>query len=320
MIISLRIYALRGAKMFLYVSRRLISAIITLLFVITITFFLMHAVPGGPFTGEKTLKPQILKNLNEKYGLDKPILVQYKNYLVSLSRFDLGPSYRHTGQSVNQIIARTFPVSAKLGGIAILISILFGIPMGVLSALKRGQWEDKVIMVVATVGIAVPMFVLATVGMILFGVNLKWLPTSGLKSFKHYILPATSLAFFPMAFIARLMRSSMLDVINQDYVRTAKAKGLDKFTVIFIHALKNSLLPVITYLGPLTAGILTGSFVVERIFTIPGLGKFFIDSITNRDYSIIMGVTIFYGFILIMMNLIVDIAYVFVDPRIKFEK
>lgn len=306
--------------MFLYLSKRVISAFITLMFVITITFFLMHAVPGGPFTGEKTLKPQILENLNEKYGLDKPILVQYKNYLVSLFKLDLGPSYKYPGQSVNEIISRTFPISAKLGIVSVLIAILFGIPMGVLSALKKGRWEDKVIMVVATLGIAVPMFVLATIGMILFGVNLKWLPTTGLKTIKHYILPSISLAFFPMAFIARLMRSSMLDVINQDYIRTAKAKGLDKFSVIFKHALKNSLLPVITYLGPLTAGILTGSFVVERVYTIPGLGKFFIDSITNRDYSTIMGVTIFYGFILIVMNLLVDIAYVLVDPRIKLEK
>ena len=306
--------------MFLYLSRRILSAFITLMFVITITFFLMHAVPGGPFTGEKTLKPQILENLNEKYGLDKPVLVQYKNYLISLSKFDLGPSYKYPGQSVNDIIRRTFPVSAKLGIVSILIAILFGIPMGVLSALKKGHWQDKAIMVVATIGIAVPMFVLATVGMILFGVNLKWLPTTGLKTIKHYILPSLSLAFFPMAFIARLMRSSMLDVINQDYIRTAKAKGLAKFSVVFKHALKNSLLPVITYLGPLTAGILTGSFVVERVFTIPGLGKFFIDSITNRDYSTIMGVTIFFGFLLIVMNLLVDIAYVLVDPRIKLEK
>jgi len=303
-----------------YIIKRLFSALVTLYVIITITFFLMHSIPGGPFTGEKTLKPQILKNLNEKYGLDKPLGVQYVNYLKSLARFDLGPSYRHVGRSVNKIISDTFPVSLRLGLAAITLALLLGIPMGMLAALRKGKWQDKTVRVIATIGIAVPGFVVATTTMILFGVKLRWLPTLGLKSFKHYILPAFALSFFPMSFIARLMRSSMLDVINQDYMRTAKAKGLSKFQIVFKHALKNSLLPIITYLGPMSAGILTGSFVIEKIFSIPGLGRFFVDSISNRDYSTIMGVTIFYSFILIMMNLVVDIAYVFVDPRIKLDK
>jgi oligopeptide transport system permease protein len=303
-----------------YLARRVLASAITLFIIITVTFFLMHAVPGGPFTGEKTLKPQILQNLNEKYGLDKPIHVQYVNYLRSLAQFDLGPSFRRVGTSVNDIIARTFPVSLRLGIVAIAIALLFGIPMGILASLKRGHWQDRTVMVIATIGIAVPGFVVATTTMIIFGVNLKWLPTMGLKSIQHYILPAFALSFFPMSFIARLMRSSMLDVINQDYIRTAKAKGLSRAVVIFKHALKNSLLPVITYLGPLSAGILTGSFVIERIFSIPGLGRYFIESITNRDYSVIMGVTVFFGFFLVTMNLVVDIAYVFVDPRIKLQK
>lgn len=311
---------LRGVEMLSYILRRVISSIITLFFIITLTFFLMHTVPGGPFTGEKTLKPEILANLNEKYGLDKPLLVQYMNYLVSLAKFDLGPSYRHVGTTVNQIIARTFPVSLRLGIVAIVLALLMGIPMGILAALKRGHWQDRTVMIIATLGIAVPGFVVATVSMIIFGVNLKWLPTVGLKSARHFILPAFALSFFPASFIARLMRSSMLDVINQDYIRTAKAKGLSKFMIVFKHALKNSLLPVVTYLGPLSAGILTGSFVIERIFTIPGLGRFFIESITNRDYSTIMGVTVFFGAFLIFMNLVVDIAYMFIDPRIKLQK
>lgn len=303
-----------------YIVRRAISALVTLFFVVTLTFFLMHAVPGGPFVGEKNLRPEIIESLNRKFGLDKPIHEQYVNYLLNLLKFDLGPSTRHLGTTVNEIIGRTFPVSAKLGGISIIIALLFGIPMGILAALKQNKWQDRAVMFIATLGIAVPMFVIATVGMIIFGVKLKWLPTIGLKSAKHYILPAFALSFFPMSFIARLMRSSMLDVINQDYIRTARSKGLSKSAVIFKHALKNSILPVVTYLGPLTANILTGSFVVEKIFTIPGLGRYFVESINNRDYSVIMGVTVFYSFLLILMNLLVDLAYVFIDPRIKLEK
>jgi len=306
--------------MYKYILKRIAFSLITLFFIVTITFFLMHAVPGGPFTGEKTLKPEILENLNRKYGLDKPLYVQYGNYLLSLLKLDLGPSYYHLGTTVNDIIARSFPVSAKLGAVAIILALLMGIPAGVIAALKRGKWQDRTVMLIATIGIAVPGFVVATVGMIVFGVKLGWLPTVGLKSVKHYILPAFSLAFFPSAFIARLMRTSMLEVINQDYIRTARAKGLSKFFVVFKHALKNSILPVVTYIGPLTAGIMTGSFVVEKIFTIPGLGRYFINSITNRDYSVIMGVTIFYGALLIIMTLVVDIVYVFIDPRIKLQK
>lgn len=303
-----------------YILRRSVSSVITLFFVVTLTFFLMHAVPGGPFNGEKTLRPEVLASLNKQYGLDKPLHEQYGNYLIKLVNLNLGPSTRHLGTTVNEIIGRTFPVSARLGGISIIIALLLGIPMGILAALKRGRWQDNTVMFVATLGIAVPMFVVATVGMILFGVKLRLLPIIGLSSFKNYILPSFALSFFPMSFIARLMRSSMLDVINQDYIRTARSKGLSRAAVIYKHALKNSILPVVTYLGPLTASILTGSFVVEKIFSIPGLGRYFVDSIGARDYSVIMGVTIFYAFLLIIMNLVVDLAYVFIDPRIKLEK
>jgi oligopeptide transport system permease protein len=280
----------------------------------------MHAVPGGPFNGEKTLRPEVLASLNKQYGLDKPLGVQYVNYLGKLAKLDLGLSTRSLGDTVNKIIGRSFPVSARLGGVSIIIALLFGIPMGILAALRRGKWQDNTIMFEATLGIAVPSFVVATAGMILFGVKLKWLPIMGLTTPINYILPAFALSFFPMSFIARLMRSSMLDVINQDYIRTARAKGLSKAVVILKHALKNSILPIVTYMGPLIAGILTGSFVVEKIFTIPGLGKYFVESITNRDYSVIMGVTIFYAFLLIALNLLVDLAYVFIDPRIKLER
>jgi len=305
--------------MITYISKRIIASIITLFVIATLTFALMHAVPGGPFSGEKTLRPEILKNLNEKFGFDKPLIIQYKNYLFDLLKLNLGPSTSQLGVMVNDTIADKFPTSAKLGLIAIFLALLLGIPMGAIAALRRGHWEDKTIMIIATLGIAVPSFVVATVGMIIFGVNLKLLPTYGLSSFKHYILPAFALSFFPMSYIARLMRSSMLDIINQDFIRTAKAKGLSKFVVIFKHALKNSILPVLTYLGPLSAYILTGSFVIEKIFNVPGLGKYFIESIHSRDYSTIMGLTIFLAALIIFMNLVVDVAYVFVDPRIKLE-
>ena len=303
-----------------YITKRIIAAVITIFFIATLTFFLMHAVPGGPFLGEKTPSPQVLKALNAKYGLDKPLIVQYRNYMFNLAKLDLGPSISRRSQTVNEIVAEKFPTSAKLGVVAIAIALLFGIPMGTLAALKRGQWHDRLIMVIATLGIAVPGFVVATILLIVFGVKLHWLPTRGLDSPANYIMPAFALSFLPMSFITRLMRSSMLDVLNQDYIRTAYSKGLSRFAVIFKHALRNSILPVVTYLGPLAAGILTGGFVVENLFTIPGLGKFFIQSITARDYSLIMGVTIFLASLVILMNLLVDLAYVVIDPRIKLDK
>ncbi len=305
--------------MFAYFVKRIAAAIATLLLVSTITFFLMFLVPGGPFLAEKSPSPQTLAALEKKYGLDKPVSVQYLNYMKGLAKGDLGLSMKLRGRTVNDIIKEGFPVSAKMGGIAVLLAVTLGLIMGSIAALNRGKFLDNLIITIATFGIAVPGFVVATVLMYYFGVVLEILPTLGLKSAKHYILPVTSLAFYPTAYISRLTRSSMLDVLGQDYMRTAKAKGLSQTISLFKHALRNAILPVITYLGPLLAYILTGSFVVEKIFTIPGLGSQFISSIIGRDYPLIMGTTIFLAFLVITMNVVVDIVYHIVDPRIKLK-
>lgn len=302
-----------------YVVKRVLLSIITLWIVSTLTFGLMFLVPGGPFLAEKAPSEATLKALNEKYGLDQPKIVQYKNYMVKLVQGDMGLSIKQRGRTVNQIITRGFKVSARVGGIAILLAVLVGVPLGSIAALNRGKWIDNVIIVISTCGIAVPGFVVSTVLMMIFSVKLNLLPTYGLTSPLHYIMPVAALAFYPSSYISRLMRSSMLEVLGQDYMRTAKAKGLSQFKMLFKHALRNAILPVVTYLGPLLAYTLTGSFVVEKIFTIPGLGSEFISSIINRDYTLIMGTTIFLAALIITMNLLVDIVYKLVDPRIKLR-
>lgn len=279
----------------------------------------MYLVPGGPFLSEKAPSKAVLAAMNEKYGLDKPVIVQYKNYIVKFAQGDLGLSLKKKGREISQIIADKFPVSARVGGIAVLIALLFGIPMGSIAALNRGKWIDHTLVFISTVGIAIPGFVVATSLMLFFGVQLRILPTYGLTTPLHYILPAFTLSFYPMSYISRLMRSSMLDVLGQDYMRTAKAKGVSGFMILFKHGLRNAILPILTYVGPLLAYILTGSFIVEKIFTIPGLGGEFISSITNRDYPMIMGTTIFLASLLVVMNVIVDITYKLVDPRIKLK-
>lgn len=294
-------------------------AIVTIWLVATITFFLMFLVPGGPFLAEKSPSPATLEALNKKYGLDQPVIVQYKNYMLNLVKGEMGESIKQRGRTVSGIISDGFKVSARVGGLAILTAIVIGVPLGCIAALNRGKWLDNLIMVIATCGIAVPGFVVSTVLMLIFSVKLNLLPTYGLSSWRHYIMPVMALAFYPTAYISRLMRTSMLDVIGQDYMRTAKAKGLSQFKMLFKHALRNAILPVVTYLGPLIAYTLTGSFVIEKIFTIPGLGNEFISSITGRDYTMIMGTTIFLASLVIFMNLVVDIAYKIIDPRIKFK-
>lgn len=303
----------------LYIIKRILLAIVTLFVVATLTFFLMFLVPGGPFLAEKAPTPQTLEALEKKFGLDRPIGIQYINYMKGLIKGDLGPSLKLRGRDVADIIRTGFPISASIGGIAILVAMFFGVPLGILSAVNRGKWVDSLILFTSTLGIAVPGFVITTFLMYFFGVTLKVLPTFGLSSPKHYILPVISLASYPAAYISRLMRSSVLDVLGQDYIRTAKAKGLSQFTLLFKHALRNAILPVVTYLGPLIAYILTGSFVVEKILTIPGLGGQFITSITDRDYPLIMGTTIFLAFLIIVLNVIVDIIYKVIDPRIQLK-
>jgi len=280
----------------------------------------MHAIPGGPFKKEKALPPAVQRNIEERYKLNDPLWKQYTDYLRNLVRGDLGPSFKYLGRSVNDIIRDGFPVSATLGAWAILFALVIGVPAGIISALNQNKWQDNVVMAIAIIGVSVPNFVIATLLMYVFGVKLRWLPVAMWGTPKHVILPMIALAGFPAAFFARLMRSSTLDVLSQDYIRTARAKGLSWYAVVVKHVVKNAILPVVTYLGPLIAGILTGSFVVENIFAIPGLGRYYVTSIYNRDYTTIMGVTIFYSVFLVLLNFLVDITYGWIDPRIKLVK
>ncbi len=276
-------------------------------------------MPGGPFDGEKVMLPEIKASMEAKYGLNKPLGEQYLMYLKDLLKGDLGPSMKYKGRTVQEIIGYSFPSSAKLGGVAIAISLVLGVLLGILAALKYSKWPDSLCMVLATLGVTIPGFVIATLLMYVFGVKLRLVEITGLNSWKSYILPSIALAGYSIAFISRLTRSKLLEVLKSDYIRTAKAKGVSSGRVIFRHALRNTLIPIVTYLGPLVAGILTGSFVVEKIFAIPGLGREFVTTIGNRDYTAILGVTIFYSTLLIICNLIVDIMYVIIDPRIKLE-
>jgi len=302
-----------------YILKRILFGVLTLFIVATLTFVLMQQVPGGPFVAEKSISAAAMQAMRQKYGLDKPLIVQYWNYMTNALHGDFGLSLKERGRTVAEIIATKFPVSARIGGISILLALALGIPLGCIAAMNRGKAVDNVIIVFSTMGIAVPSFVICTVLMYFFGVKLGWLPTYGLTSWKNYIMPVMALAFYPTSYIARQMRSSMLDVLGQDYMRTAKAKGLSENKILYKHALRNAILPIITYVGPLIAYTLTGSFVVEKVFTIPGLGGEFVSSILNQDYMVIMGTTIFLAALIIFMNVIVDIGYTIADPRIKLK-
>lgn len=300
-----------------YLGKRLLNSIIVLWIVMTVTFLLMHAIPGGPFTAEKNLPPAVQANIEARYKLNDPLTTQYMDYVENILHGDLGPSFKYVGRSVNDIIGESFPVSFELGMEAILISLLLGIPAGVLAAYRRNKWQDRTVNLLTTIGIAVPGFVLAALMVEIFAMKLGLLPAAMWIDWKSRILPAFALAAMPMAFITRLTRSSMLEVLGQDYIKTAKAKGLGTTYILFKHALPNALIPVVTYIGPMVASILTGSFVIETIFAIPGLGSYFVTSIYNRDYTVILGVTIFYSAIIILMNMLVDIIYPMLDPRIN---
>ena len=302
-----------------YVCKRLFMAVLTVFVVATLTFFLMNAVPGGPYEAEKSISPQAKAALEAKFGLDKPLFEQYLTYLKNILHGDFGPSLKQRGRNVIDIILTNFPVSAKVGIISVMVSLLVGVPVGCIAAVNRGRISDSAIIVIATVGIAVPSFVVCSLSMYFFGVKLRWLPTVGLTTWKHYIMPVFSLSFYPTTYIVRLMRSSMLDVLGQDYMRTAKAKGVSQAVSLFKHALRNAVLPVVTYLGPMMAYTLTGSFIIEKVFTIPGLGGEFVSSITNRDYMMIMGTTIFLATLMVAINFLVDIVYKFIDPRINLK-
>lgn len=303
-----------------YLLKRLVMAVVTIWAIITITFLLMHSVPGNPFRSESKMPKVVYENLLRKYGLDKPLSEQYVIYLGKIIRGDFGDSMKSKVETVNDMIKRGFPVSAHIGLQALLIALCFGPLLGVVAALNQNKWPDYFSMVLAILGISVPSFIMGTVFIQFLARNIEWLPVGGWGEFRHSILPSFALAFLPMAQIARLMRSSMLEVLNQDYIKTAKSKGITKAAVVIKHAVRNAILPVVSILGTVASNLLVGSFVIEKIFGIPGLGYFFVLSISNRDYPLIMGTTIFYAIVLVTMLLLVDIAYMLIDPRIKLVK
>lgn len=303
-----------------YIIKRLGSMALTLLVIITLTFFLMHSIPGSPFNEERATSEAVQKNLESFYHLDEPLYVQYFLYLKSVITFDFGPSIKKSSQTVNEMLGRGFPVSFELGMVTLIVAIFSGILLGIIAALRHNGIIDYLAMTIAVVGISVPNFVMATLLIQQLAVTWQILPVATWTSPKHMILPTLALATGPMAIIARLTRASMLEVLTQDYIRTAKAKGLSPVKIVFKHALKNALLPVVTILGSLAASILTGTFVIEKIFAIPGMGKYFVESINQRDYPVIMGTTIFYSTVLIVMLFLVDLAYGILDPRIKLHK
>ncbi|MCR6636090.1 ABC transporter permease [Devosia sp.] len=306
--------------MFTYILNRLGMMLVTLWAIVTLTFFLMHAVPGGPFVSERMLAPEIAAALNAKYGLNLPIWQQYLNYLGRILTFDLGPSFKYPGVSINSMIAAGLPVTLQTGLLAVICVVALGVPLGVIAALNRNRWPDTTVMFIATLGVAIPSYVIATVSIYVFALRLGWVPTFGLDDWRGYFLPVFALSGFWISFVSRLTRSSLLETLEQDYMVTARAKGLRKGQILFKHGLRNSLLPVVTVLGPVVANLITGSFVIEQIFALPGIGRQFVLSITNRDYTAIMGITIFYAAILMVMILIVDLLYVWLDPRIKLTK
>ena len=301
-----------------YVVKRVLLAILTIFIVSAITFFSMYAIPGGPFSSEKALSPAVMAALEARYGLDQPVPVQYVNYMSRLLfQHDFGVSLK-TGRDVFETIMTGMQVSAKLGLAAAAVAIVFGVVLGSVAALNRGKFIDRVIVFFTTLATSAPSFVLATLLLLIFSIKLGWVPAWSAQN-QSYVLPVISLCMYPMAYITRLTKTSMLDALNQDYIRTARAKGVASYKVIFKHALRNALIPVVTYVGPMVAFIITGSMVVETIFSTGGLGSYFVTSINNRDYTLIMGVTIFLAILMVTANLITDIVYKLIDPRITFD-
>ena len=304
-----------------YIVRRVSSGVVTLFVLLVVTFFLMHIVPGSPFAQHEDKMPaEIRAQVEAKYGLDKPLMEQFITYLGNTLRGDFGISFIKPSTNVNEILDLGFPISARVGAIVVVVSLFIGVGVGILSAIRRGSLLDNAVMVFATVGVSVPLFVISVLLLYLFAGVWNVLPTYGLTTWRHYILPVACLSFSPIAYIARLTRSSMLEVIEQDYIRTARAKGVKESMVILRHALRNAILPVVTYLGPLVASLLTGSFIVERLFAIPGMGRYYVESIGSRDYNVILGMTVFFGIFVVACNLLVDILYGIIDPRVKMDE
>lgn len=302
-----------------YIVKRIISAVITIWFIMTLTFVLMYSIPGDPFVSPKNLQPEVRAALFAKYGLDRPLHEQYFNYLKNYAKGDFGVSYHKVGLTTNEIIKDGFPYSLKIGAWASLLIIVVGISFGIIAALRQNKIPDRVSMIIATLGATVPPFVFATLYLFFFSKKLGWAPSFGLDTWKHLVGPVLCICLFSLSYVTRLTRTSVLDVLQQDYIRTARAKGLAEGTVIIKHALRNALIPVVTYLGPMIAGLITGSFVIEKVFGIAGIGSLFTTTIMNRDYTLIMGVTVFFGVFIVVTTLLVDIIYVFIDPRIKYD-
>ncbi len=305
-----------------YILRRALGLIPTMFIIVTICFFFIRLAPGGPFSREKKIDPQILKNIQAKYHMDEPILVQYVRYLGEVVRGDLGPSYKYKDYDVNYFIKKSLPRSLLLGTLALLIAVVMGMGAGMLSSLRQNTWVDYLSMSVAVVGISVPLFVIGPVLMYIFAIKMNILPTSGWideQGFKALIMPVITLSLPYFATVARLSRASFLESLRSDYVRTARAKGLKTSVIMFKHVLKGASLPVVSYLGPAFSGIITGSIVIEQIFRIPGIGHHFIQSAFNRDYTMILGTVIVYSLILVLMNFLVDVLYGFLDPRISYK-
>jgi len=304
-----------------YALRRLLGVIPTFVVIVASAFFLMRAAPGGPFDAEQTLPPEIEANLQAAYGLDQPVIVQFGRFLAGLAHGDLGPSFRLKDFSVTQLIARGLPVTLTIGAAALALSLLLGVPLGVVAALKHNGWLDHGVMGLALVGIAVPNFVVAPLLALVFGIALGWLPVGGFEpgSLRHLVLPVITLALPFVAYVARLTRGSLLDVLQSSYIRTARAKGIGAGAVVRRHALKPALMPVVSFLGPAAAALLTGSLVVEQVFGLPGVGRYFVQGAINRDYTLVMGMVIFYAGLILLANLLVDLLYGWLDPRIRHD-
>ncbi|NNC66116.1 MAG: oligopeptide ABC transporter permease OppB [Gammaproteobacteria bacterium] len=304
-----------------YSLRRFLGAIPTLLILIALAFFMIRLAPGGPFDAERALLPEIEANLRAAYHLDEPLPMQFARYLGNLARADFGPSFQYRDFTVTELIMTGFPVSLRLGGSAMIVALLFGITAGSLAALRQNTRTDYTVMSLSMTGISIPNFVMAPLLILLFAVYLGWLPAGGLGqgSWRNMILPVVSLALPQIAYVARLTRGSMIEVLRSPFIRTAKAQGLPTYKIILRHALKPALLPVVSYLGPATAAVITGSVVIEQIFGVPGLGRFFVQGALNRDYTLVMGVVVFYGVLIIIFNFLVDLAYAWLDPKVKYS-
>ena len=306
--------------MFKFILKRILEAIPTLLVLITVSFFLMRFAPGNPFSSERTLPPQVMENINAKYGLDKPVFEQYTTYLTNVVQGDLGPSFKYKDFTVNELVIAALPVSAKIGAFAFIFAVVFGVAVGTIAALRQNTWVDYWVMSTAMLGIVMPSFVLAPVLIYIFSINLGWFPAGGWLdgSLPYMVLPVLGMAMLYVATFARITRGSMIETLNSNFIRTARSKGLSYTRIVLTHALKPAMLPVISYMGPAFVGIITGSVVIETIFGLPGIGKLFVNAAFNRDYSLVMGVTILIGVLFILFNAIVDILLAYVDPKIRY--